>query len=176
MEASARRSRGSPTEGATFISRGDDSGTHKFELKLWEEAGEPAEGSWYQESGQGMGATLRIADDKGGYTITDRGTHLATNSGGELVVLVEGGPALLNVYHVIDITTKAGERVNAAGGKAFADWIVAPAGAADDRCLRDQAIRRTAVRARCRQDRRGDQSRRLMGSSGTRWSKRFGCC
>jgi tungstate transport system substrate-binding protein len=107
-----------------FISRGDDSGTHTFELKLWEKAGVEPKGSWYQESGQGMGATLQIANDKDGYTISDRGTYLATESAKDLEVLVEGGAALLNVYHVIDVAQDAGERVNAEGGRELADWLV----------------------------------------------------
>lgn len=113
---------------ATFVSRGDDSGTHVFELSLWEQAGVEPAGGWYQESGQGMGATLQIANDKDGYTISDRGTYFATESARDLEILVEGGVELLNVYHVIDMTAKAGERVNEAGGKALADWLVsAPA-------------------------------------------------
>ena len=110
--------------GSPFISRGDDSGTHTFEQRLWKDAGLTPEGGWYQESGQGMGATLQIANDKGAYTISDRGTYLATKS--DLEVLVEGGHELLNVYHVIDIAPGTGERVNAAGGKALADWLVSP--------------------------------------------------
>jgi tungstate transport system substrate-binding protein len=112
---------------APFLSRGDESGTHAFELRLWEDAGSTPEGAWYQESGQGMGATLQIANDKDAYTISDRGTFLATESARELEVLVEGGAELLNVYHVIDIASDAGERVNAEGGKALADWLVSPA-------------------------------------------------
>jgi tungstate transport system substrate-binding protein len=112
---------------AIFVSRGDESGTHTFELSLWERSGAEPAGGWYQESGQGMGATLQIASDKGGYTISDRGTYLATDSARDLEILVEGGAELLNVYHVIDMTAKAGERVNAAGAKALADWLVSPA-------------------------------------------------
>jgi tungstate transport system substrate-binding protein len=113
-------------EEAPFMSRGDDSGTHNLELKLWDEAGVKPAGSWYQETGQGMGATLRIADQKQAYTISDRGTHLSTEDSTDLDVLVEGEPQLLNIYHVIDIDPSAGPRVNAAGGRAFAEWIVAP--------------------------------------------------
>ena len=112
---------------APFVSRGDESGTHAFELGLWEDAGVDPGGGWYQESGQGMGATLQIANDKNAYTISDRGTYLATESARDLEVLVEGGAELLNVYHVIDIAEDAGERVNAEGGQALADWLVAPA-------------------------------------------------
>jgi len=112
---------------APFVSRGDESGTHTFELALWDDAGREPGGGWYQESGQGMGATLQIANDKGAYTISDRGTFLATESARDLEVAVEGGAELLNVYHVIDIAADAGERVNADGGKALADWLVSPA-------------------------------------------------
>ena len=112
---------------APFISRGDDSGTHALELKLWDEAGVRPAGSWYQETGQGMGATLRIADQKRAYTVADRGTYLSTEDSTDLDVLVTGEPRLLNVYHVIDVDPGAGPRVNAAGGRAFADWIVSPA-------------------------------------------------
>jgi tungstate transport system substrate-binding protein len=112
---------------APFISRGDDSGTHALELKLWDAAGVRPTGSWYQETGQGMGATLRIADQKRAYAVADRGTYLSTEDSTDLDVLVTGEPRLLNVYHVIDVDPGAGPRVNAAGGRAFADWIVSPA-------------------------------------------------
>jgi tungstate transport system substrate-binding protein len=110
--------------GAVFVSRGDDSGTHARELSLWESAGIAPGGDGYQETGQGMGATLRVAAEKGGYTLADRGTHLAQPDG--LTVLVEGDPGLLNVYHVIEMTTRAGERVQPEGAAAFADWITGP--------------------------------------------------
>lgn len=107
-----------------FVSRGDDSGTNAFELKLWEQDGIEPHGAWYQKTGQGMGATLQVAAEKDAYTITDRGTYLSTTQGKSLPILVDGGPGLLNVYHVMDITKRAGPRVNVAGGRAFADWIV----------------------------------------------------
>jgi tungstate transport system substrate-binding protein len=113
---------------APFISRGDESGTNASELELWAAAGVKPSGSWYQQSGQGMAATLRIADQKRAYTLSDRGTYLATARDGGLKVLVEGGSALRNVYHVIDMTKRAGDRVNVAGARTFARWIVsAPA-------------------------------------------------
>ena len=110
---------------APFISRGDQSGTHTLELKLWQRAGITPGGRWYQESGQGMGATIQLTAEKRAYTIADRGTYLATRTqaGSGLKVLFEGDPALLNVYHVIPITQAAGARVNADGGLAFANWI-----------------------------------------------------
>ena len=125
-ERDRRRWRASHARRRPFISRGDDSGTNTFELKLWDKAGVKPEGSWYQESGQGMGATLQIAADKDAYTISDRGTYLATDSARDLKLLVEGGASLLNVYHVIEIPETNGPRVNTEGGNAFADWIVSP--------------------------------------------------
>ncbi|MBU4374760.1 MAG: substrate-binding domain-containing protein, partial [Euryarchaeota archaeon] len=86
---------------APFVSRGDDSGTHKMERSLWEAAGSPPLGGWYIESGQGMGATLRIASEKQAYTLTDRATYLANRATLQLDVLLEGDPSLLNIYHVI---------------------------------------------------------------------------
>lgn len=109
-----------------FVSRGDDSGTEKKELALWEQAGTSPSGRWYQSTGQGMGETLRVASEKGGYTLTDRATFLAQRDTLALDVLVEGDPNLLNIYHVIEMTTAAGDAVNERGAAAFADWIVSP--------------------------------------------------
>jgi tungstate transport system substrate-binding protein len=111
---------------APFVSRGDDSGTHVFELKLWKQAGVKPAGAWYEETGQGMGPTLQVASQKQAYTLADRGTYLATEQGESLPILVEREPPLVNLYHVIDMTSDAGPRVNAEGGRAFADWIVSP--------------------------------------------------
>jgi tungstate transport system substrate-binding protein len=111
---------------APFVSRGDDSGTHKLELQLRERAGLEPTGSWYEESGQGMGATLQIASQKQAYTISDRATYLANESNAGTAVLVEGDPSLLNVYHVIELTKKAGDRVDEEAARAFADFMVAP--------------------------------------------------
>lgn len=110
--------------GAVFVSRGDDSGTHARERSLWEKAGVAPGAPWYQETGQGMGATLRVAAEKAGYTLSDRGTYLTQPAA--LALLVEGDPGLLNVYHVIEVTTRAGERVQPEGAAAFADWITGP--------------------------------------------------
>ena len=111
---------------APFISRGDESGTNAKELSLWEDAGVRPGGHWYQETGSGMGATLTMAAEKDAYTLADRGTYLSNQRARGLQLIVDGGPGLLNVYHVIDIDREAGERVNAAGGDAFARWIVSP--------------------------------------------------
>ena len=111
---------------AMFVSRGDNSGTHAREKALWRAAGVEPRGRWYVESGQGMGATLTIASEKGGYTLTDRATYLAFGKRVELSPLVEGAAPLLNVYHVMEPTPGRHARVNAAGGRAFADFIVSP--------------------------------------------------
>ena len=107
-----------------FVSRGDNSGTHSAERSLWKAAGIMPTGSWYIESGQGMGATLSIAFDKGAYTLTDRATYLAFRKRLQLAILLEGDAPLLNVYHVLEVNPARYPRVNAAGGKAFADFLV----------------------------------------------------
>jgi tungstate transport system substrate-binding protein len=113
--------------GARFVSRGDKSGTHILEQALWKEAGVTPAAPWYIESGQGMGATLSIADDRRAYTLTDRGTYLAFSKRIALKTLVEGDRALFNVYSVMEVNPANGPRVNPAGGKAFADFMVASA-------------------------------------------------
>lgn len=112
--------------GSRFVSRGDKSGTHLLEQGLWKQAGVEPRGAWYIESGQGMGQTLGIADDRRAYTITDRGTWLAFRKRIGLPILVEKDRPLLNIYSVMEINPANGSRVNAAGGKAFADFMVAP--------------------------------------------------
>jgi tungstate transport system substrate-binding protein len=104
---------------APFASRGDESGTHTKELSLWDAAGIEPGGSWYIETGQGMGETLTIANQKQAYTVSDRGTYLATENL-DLGLLVEGGKDLLNPYHVIVVK---GEGVNRACAQRFSDWI-----------------------------------------------------
>jgi tungstate transport system substrate-binding protein len=109
-----------------FVSRGDKSGTHALELALWKQAGVEPKGSWYIESGQGMGQTLGIANERGAYTLTDRATFLAFQQRVSLPILVEKERALLNVYSVMEVNPANGPRVNTVGGKAFADFMVAP--------------------------------------------------
>jgi tungstate transport system substrate-binding protein len=109
-----------------FVSRGDNSGTHVLEKALWKEAGVEPKGSWYIETGQGMGATLGVANEKNAYSITDRGTYLAFGKRVGLPILIEGDRALLNIYSVMEVNPANGPRINAAGGKAFADFMVAP--------------------------------------------------
>ena len=111
---------------ARFVSRGDKSGTNLLELALWKQAGEEPRGAWYIESGQGMGQTLAIADDRRAYTLTDRGTYLAYGKRVNLPILVEKDRPLLNIYSVMEVNPASGPRVNAAGGKAFADFMVSP--------------------------------------------------
>jgi tungstate transport system substrate-binding protein len=113
-------------KGATFISRGDDSGTHKAELALWKKAEvdpKAAAPAWYLESGQGMGATLTIASEKGAYTLTDRATYLANKSNLQLDILVEGDKSLLNVYHVITVNPDKWPKVNYDGAMAFLKFM-----------------------------------------------------
>ncbi|MGI6684963.1 MAG: substrate-binding domain-containing protein [Bacillota bacterium] len=114
--------------GSLFVSRGDNSGTHKMELKLWESAGiSPASGtSSYQETGQGMGQTLNVAQQKSGYTLTDRATYLAQKQNLSLVIHVEGEKNLLNIYHVMQVNPEMFPKVNADGAKAFVEFMVAP--------------------------------------------------
>ena len=107
-----------------FVSRGDKSGTHALELALWKHAGIEPKGSWYLESGQGMGQTLGIANERAAYTLTDRATFLAFQQRVKLPILVEKDRALLNVYSVMEVNPANGPRVNSAGGKAFADFMV----------------------------------------------------
>jgi tungstate transport system substrate-binding protein len=109
-----------------FVSRGDKSGTHGLELGLWKQAGVEPKGAWYIESGQGMGQTLGIANDRRAYTITDRGTWLAFQKRISLPILIEKDKPLLNIYSVMEVNPANGPRVNVAGGKAFADFMVAP--------------------------------------------------
>ncbi len=111
--------------GAPFLSRGDDSGTHRLELKLWEEAGLWPRGQpWYEESGQGMGATLQIANQRRAYTIADRGTYLSQRENLDLAVLVEGDPLLLNVYHAMQVNPERFDGVNSEGARAFVEFMV----------------------------------------------------
>ena len=109
-----------------FVSRGDKSGTHVLEQGLWKQAGVEPKGAWYIESGQGMGQTLGIANDRRAYTLTDRGTYLAFQKLVDLPILVEKDRPLLNIYSVMEVNPANGPRVNVAGGKAFADFMLAP--------------------------------------------------
>jgi tungstate transport system substrate-binding protein len=112
---------------AAFVSRGDDSGTHKKELDFWKKAGlEPSGQTWYIETGQGMGASLIVASEKGAYILTDRATYLANKDNLSLEILLEGDNALLNVYHVITVNPDKWPKMNYDGGLAFAQFMIDP--------------------------------------------------
>ena len=110
---------------AVFMSRGDNSGTHSKEKAIWKAAGINQEGQkWYQQTGLGMGQTLSIAAEKKTYTLADRGTYLALKKNLGLDILAQGDAVLLNIYHVIEVNPAKWPKVNAAGAKAFADFMV----------------------------------------------------
>jgi len=109
---------------AVFVSRGDDSGTHKKEISLWEAAGVTPAGEWFFETGQGMGDSLLVASEKMGYILTDRATYLAQKENLELEIFVEGDPVLLNIYHVMVVNPEMWPKVNVDGANAFADFLI----------------------------------------------------
>lgn len=116
--------------GAPFVSRGDDSGTHKKELDFWKKAELDPKGAgqaWYIETGQGMGASLTVASEKEAYILTDRATYLANKGNLQLDVLLEGNKALLNVYHVITVNPDKSSKVNYEGALVFAKFMTDPA-------------------------------------------------
>ncbi len=110
---------------APFISRGDDSGTHTKEKAVWKEAGIEPAGDWYISAGQGMGAVLTMADEQQAYTLSDRATYLArTLEGTELIVVVEGDPALFNPYGVIAVNPAKNPAIHGELTDQFIDWII----------------------------------------------------
>ncbi len=110
--------------GQTFVSRADESGTHKRELELWQSSGlDPFGKPWYQEAGLGMGDTLKLGDELQGYTLADRGTWLATCSTLNLKLLLSGDPPLVNDYSVMAVSKDRHPEVNEVTGRAFVDWI-----------------------------------------------------
>lgn len=116
------------TSGSRFVSRGDDSGTHKKELALWEMAGVKPHRDWYVESGLSMGKVLQMASELDAYTLTDRGTWLAYRGNLELALLMQGDPPLFNPYGVIAVNPARHPHVNYAGATAFIDWLASPQG------------------------------------------------
>ncbi len=127
--------------GAFFISRGDRSGTHTKELSLWKKAGiEPVGRTWYLEVGQGMEKTQRIADEKKAYTLTDRGTWLATKDKDklDLVVVLEGDPALFNQYGVMAVNPEKNKHVKYKEAMEFVDWIISKEGQAAVAAFKDK--------------------------------------
>lgn len=112
--------------GVPFVSRGDDSGTHKKELSFWTKAEldpQTEKPAWFLETGQGMGASLTVASEKGAYILTDRATYLANKDNLQLEILLEGNNALLNVYHVITVNPEKWSAVNYEGAIAFATFM-----------------------------------------------------
>ena len=113
---------------APFISRGDDSGTDKKEKQLWSLASIKPQGDWYMSAGQGMGAVLKIADDKLAYTLSDRGTYLAFRDKMALVVVYEGAKELYNPYHIILVNPKQYPDVKYDLAKRYSDFVRGPEG------------------------------------------------
>ncbi len=116
---------------ATFVSRGDDSGTHKAELRLWRAGGKaaPDRGNrWYREVGSGMGATLNIAANMGAYVLSDRGTWLNFHNRRTLGLLFEGNPPLLNQYSIMLVNPKRHPHIKKTEGRAFISWLTSPQG------------------------------------------------
>jgi len=128
MKSASEAFKGIAAGNALFLSRADKSGTHVKEMDIWKAAGIKSEGEkWYQQTGLGMGQTLSVANEKKGYTLADRGTYLAVKKNLQMDILVEGDGILLNIYHVIEVNPAKWPKVNVAGGKAFADFMVAKA-------------------------------------------------
>jgi len=111
-----------------FVSRGDDSGTHKMELTLWNEANVKPEGAWYLDAGQGMGAVIQMTDEVQGYTLTDRATYLSMMNKLDLKIVLEGDTKLFNQYGVIAVNPEKNSIINANGAQAFIDWILSDKG------------------------------------------------
>jgi tungstate transport system substrate-binding protein len=122
--------RGIASSNSVFASRGDDSGTHKKELSLWQAAGVTPDGSWYRETGSGMGATLNVASGVGGYALTDRATWLKFANRDGMAILVEGDPVLFNQYGVILVNPARHSHVKAKKGQAFINWLLSGDGQA----------------------------------------------
>lgn len=117
--------------GAPFVSRGDDSGTHKAERRLWEQAGlDPTgqSGGWYREVGAGMGATLNIAVGMSAYALTDRATWLSFGNKGTHRILLEGDPVLFNQYGIVAVNPQSCPNVDAAAAESFVAWMLSEAG------------------------------------------------
>jgi len=118
-------------EDAVFASRGDDSGTHKKEMSLWETAGvDPTEasGTWYRETGSGMGATLNTGVGMDAYVMTDRATWISFGNKGDHEILVEGDPALFNQYGIIMVNPEKHPNVNVEAAQTFIDWVLSEEG------------------------------------------------
>ena len=139
---------------APFVSRGDDSGTHKSELRLWKDAGvdaKAASGTWYREAGTGMGATINTGVGMGAYVFTDRATWSSFKNRGDYKIAVEGDKKLFNQYGIILVNPDKHPKVKKAEGQAFIDWVLSTRGAGRDQVVPDQ--RRAAVLPQRRPDR-----------------------
>jgi len=117
-------------KGAHFISRGDDSGTHKKEKLLWKKAGVIPTGKWYAEAGQGMGAVIQIANEKKAYALTDRGTYLAYSEKVDLVILCEGDKDLFNPYGIMAVNPAKFPNANYIMAMAYIGWVTSQEGQA----------------------------------------------
>lgn len=113
---------------APFTSRGDKSGTHSAELRLWKAASIEPQGDWYRETGSGMGPTLNTASGMNAYALTDRGTWLSFKNRGELEIVVEGDKRLFNQYGVMLVNPEKHAHVKRPGGQAFIDWLISDEG------------------------------------------------
>lgn len=111
---------------ATFVSRGDNSGTHMKEMAIWQAAGVEPSGDWYQSAGQGMGAVLTMANEQQAYTLSDRSTYLSRRDGLDLDILVEGDSMLFNQYGVLPVSQNAAHQDKFEAAMAFVDWITSP--------------------------------------------------
>ncbi|THF71797.1 MAG: tungsten ABC transporter substrate-binding protein [Methylophaga nitratireducenticrescens] len=133
--------------GSRFVSRGDDSGTHKKELELWQSANISPSGSWYVQAGQGMGAVLKIADEMSGYALTDRGTQIAYQDKMQLKLLFEGGSMLSNPYHIMAVNPEKHPHVQAAMAKQYMDFVTGEQGKhiIDNFALNNQQLFFTAL-------------------------------
>ncbi len=109
--------------GAKFVSRSDNSGTHQKELAVWQQAGVKPQGDWYIETGQGMGASLKVASERGAYILSDNATYLATKDELNLEAFVQGDKALFNPYHVITVNPQKHKKVNYQGAVDFVNFI-----------------------------------------------------
>jgi tungstate transport system substrate-binding protein len=109
---------------SVFVSRGDDSGTHKKELDCWKQANIEPQGDWYVEAGKGMGDVIQMAEEMNGYTLSDRATYLSMKENIGLEILVEGDEQLFNQYGVIAVNPDKNDQINAEGAQAFVDWIL----------------------------------------------------
>lgn len=115
-------------KGATFVSRGDESGTHQKEKTLWKAAGTKPEGAWYVSAGQGMGEVLLMANERRAYTLADRGTCVAYRAKEDLEVLVEGDPALYNPYAIIAVNPAKHPHVKYIAAMELIAWVTSPEG------------------------------------------------